>query len=46
MGQPFRRVIFDMDGTLVDSRAGIHGSIRHTLGRLGHEFRKGPAWIG
>ncbi|SIO55140.1 phosphoglycolate phosphatase [Singulisphaera sp. GP187] len=36
MGPPFRHLIFDMDGTLVDSRAGIQGSIRHTLGRLGH----------
>jgi len=28
-------VLFDLDGTLTDSRAGITGSIRHALGRLG-----------
>ena len=28
-------VLFDLDGTLTDSRAGIAASIRHALGRLG-----------
>jgi phosphoglycolate phosphatase len=28
-------VLFDLDGTLTDSRAGITGSIRHALDRLG-----------
>jgi phosphoglycolate phosphatase len=28
-------VLFDLDGTLTDSRAGITGCIRHVLGRLG-----------
>jgi phosphoglycolate phosphatase len=28
-------VLFDLDGTLTDSRAGITGCIRHALGRLG-----------
>jgi len=28
-------VLFDLDGTLTDSRAGITGSIRHALARLG-----------
>jgi phosphoglycolate phosphatase len=28
-------VLFDLDGTLTDSSAGITGSIRHALGRLG-----------
>jgi phosphoglycolate phosphatase len=30
-------VLFDLDGTLTDSRAGITGSIRHALGCLGRE---------
>ncbi len=30
-------VLFDLDGTLTDSRAGITGSIRHALDRLGLE---------
>jgi len=29
-------VLFDLDGTLTDSRAGITASIRHALDRLGH----------
>lgn len=28
-------ILFDLDGTLTDSRAGIVGCIRHALGRLG-----------
>ena len=30
-------VVFDLDGTLTDSRAGITASIRHALARLGRE---------
>src|SRR4029453_14080885 len=29
-------VLFDLDGTLTDSRAGITACIRHALDRLGH----------
>ena len=34
----YRNIIFDLDGTLIDSRAGILASLRHTLGRLGHDL--------
>jgi len=42
-------VLFDLDGTLIHSEAGIVGSLRHALDRLGHaappieELRR---WIG
>src|SRR5260370_26764210 len=36
-GQPKLTVLFDLDGTLTDSRAGITASIRHALDRLGRE---------
>ena len=32
-----RAVIFDLDGTLLDSRPGIRAGLRHTLIRLGHQ---------
>jgi phosphoglycolate phosphatase len=31
-------VIFDLDGTLVDSRPGIFAGIHHMMGRLGHDL--------
>jgi phosphoglycolate phosphatase len=31
-----RNVIFDLDGTLVDSKPGIVAGLRHTFGHLGH----------
>jgi phosphoglycolate phosphatase len=34
---PYRNVIFDLDGTLVDSRPGIVSGLRFMLGRLGHD---------
>src|SRR4051794_36090655 len=33
---PIRSVLFDLDGTLVDSRPGIVAGLRHALGELGH----------
>jgi phosphoglycolate phosphatase len=33
-----RNVIFDLDGTLVDSRPGIVAGMRYTLRQLGHEL--------
>jgi phosphoglycolate phosphatase len=38
MSSPYRNVIFDLDGTLIDSRPGIQAAIRHTLAQLGHEL--------
>ncbi|MBN8481174.1 MAG: HAD hydrolase-like protein [Xanthomonadales bacterium] len=44
-----RLVLFDLDGTLIDSEAGIVGSMRHALAAMGaepvaHEVLRG--WIG
>ena len=36
-GQPKLTVLFDLDGTLTDSRAGITACIRHALERVGRE---------
>jgi phosphoglycolate phosphatase len=33
-----RNVIFDLDGTLLDSRPGIVAGLRHTLRHLGHDL--------
>jgi phosphoglycolate phosphatase len=33
-----RNVVFDLDGTLIDSRPGIVAGLRLALGRLGHEL--------
>jgi phosphoglycolate phosphatase len=38
MGRPYRNVIFDLDGTLIDSRPGIRAGLRHALAQLGHEL--------
>lgn len=35
--RPYDTVLFDLDGTLVDSRPAILRSVRHTLVELGHE---------
>jgi phosphoglycolate phosphatase len=35
---PARNVVFDLDGTLVDSRPGIVAGLRHTLERFGHRL--------
>ena len=44
-----RLVLFDLDGTLIDSQAGIMHSLRHAFGRIGAELPE-PAvlrtWIG
>jgi len=37
-GSPCQNVIFDLDGTLVDSRPGIVAGLRHALRHLGHEL--------
>ncbi|TWT19192.1 phosphoglycolate phosphatase [Luteimonas marina] len=46
---PFRAVLFDLDGTLIDSAHGIAGAVNETLAELGHA-RVEPAvvleWIG
>src|SRR5262245_30124895 len=36
-----RNVVFDLDGTLIDSRPGIVAGIRHALARLGHNLPDG-----
>jgi phosphoglycolate phosphatase len=38
MGKPYRNVIFNLDGTLIDSRPGILAGIRHALAQLGHDL--------
>jgi len=49
MPLPFRAVLFDLDGTLIDSAHGIAGAVNETLAELGHA-RAEPAvvleWIG
>ena len=45
MPPPFRHVIFDLDGTLIDSKPGIHASLRHAFGRLGHELGGDLDWV-
>jgi phosphoglycolate phosphatase len=42
LGDPFRYVLFDLDGTLVDSRPGIIAGLRHALAVLGHELPATP----
>lgn len=42
-------VLFDLDGTLIHSEAGIVGSLRHALAQLGHEappLEELRRWIG
>lgn len=42
-------VLFDLDGTLIHSEAGIVGSLRHAFDRLGHEappLEELRRWIG
>src|SRR4051794_9407183 len=39
---PCRNVLFDLDGTLIDSRPGILAGLRHTLRQLGHELPTEP----
>ena len=43
MARSFHNIIFDMDGTLIDSKPGIHSSLRHAIRRLGHQL---PETIG
>jgi phosphoglycolate phosphatase len=38
-----RNVIFDLDGTLIDSKPGIVAGLRHALRRMGHELPAGAA---
>ncbi|HRN61588.1 MAG TPA: phosphoglycolate phosphatase [Luteimonas sp.] len=49
MPLPFRVMLFDLDGTLIDSAHGIAGAVNETLAELGHA-RAEPAvvleWIG
>lgn len=33
--QPFTTVLWDLDGTIIDSRAGIYNSFNHTLAQMG-----------
>ena len=42
-------VLFDLDGTLIDSQAGILGSLQHAFGRIGAELPPADVlrtWIG
>jgi phosphoglycolate phosphatase len=44
-----KNLIFDLDGTLVDSRQTIHASLNHALGALGHDtvdFDRTSGFIG
>src|SRR5436305_631436 len=34
----WRNVLFDLDGTLIDSRPGIFAGLRHALEQLGYEL--------
>jgi phosphoglycolate phosphatase len=45
MPRPFRHVIFDLDGTLIDSKPGIHASLKEAFGRLGHELDGDLDWV-
>ena len=45
MPAPFRHVIFDLDGTLIDSKPGIHASLKQAFGRLGHELGGDLDWV-
>src|SRR4051812_45783875 len=45
MTAPFRHVIFDLDGTLIDSRPGIHASSKQALGHLGHDLDGDLDWV-
>jgi phosphoglycolate phosphatase len=45
MPPPFRHVIFDLDGTLIDSKPGIHASLKQAFGRLGHELEGDLDWV-
>jgi phosphoglycolate phosphatase len=37
----WRNVLFDLDGTLIDSRPGIFGGLRHALQQMGYELPTG-----
>ncbi len=49
MSFPFRAVLFDLDGTLIDSAVGIAEAVNNTLRDLGHETQPEATvrtWIG
>ncbi|KAF1712699.1 phosphoglycolate phosphatase [Pseudoxanthomonas kalamensis DSM 18571] len=49
MPVPYRAVLFDLDGTLIDSAVGIADAVNHTLRELGHTGEDEAtvrAWIG